>query len=172
MKTDLDRKNLSAAGLRIAIVTSRWNSELTSKLAAGAREALLDNGASEDKILEFHVPGAFELPVACAKAANTGSYHAVIALGAVIRGDTAHFDFVAGQAAAGIMSASLTSGCPIMFGVLTTENYEQALVRCGEKADNKGYEAAISAIEMAKEMFEIEDRSAELFREKILPNVI
>lgn len=163
---------MSAEGLRFAIVTSRWNSELTSKLAAGAREALLEHGASEDLILEFAVPGAFELPVACLQAAKTGSYHAVIALGVVIRGDTAHFDFVAGQAAAGIMSASLTSNCPIMFGVLTTENYDQALVRCGEKADNKGYEAAVSAIETANEMLEIEERSIKLFREKILPNVI
>ena len=172
LKIELDRKSVSASGLRFAIVTSRWNSELTSKLAVGAWEALVENGAHEDSILEFNVPGAFELPVACLKAAETGNFHAIIAIGVVIRGDTAHFDFVAGQTAAGIMNASMATGCPIMFGVLTTENYEQALVRCGEKADNKGHEAAISAIEMANELLEIESRSAEFFRDKILPNVI
>src|SRR5688572_33449683 len=99
--------------------------------------------------MTFEVPGAFELPLACKWTAETRQYDAIIALGVVIRGDTPHFDYVAGQAAAGIMQASLLTGVPVMFGVITADNSEQADARCGERADNKGYEAALSAIEMA-----------------------
>ena len=158
--------------MRFAIVVSRWNDAITSKLADGAVEALRESGSADEQIQQFTVPGAFELPLACQRAAQTGNFAAVIALGVVIRGDTPHFDYVAGQTAAGIMRASMDTGVPVMFGVITADTLEQALVRSGEKADNKGHEAAISAIEMANELLEIESRSAEFFRDKILPNVI
>lgn len=138
-------------------------------MAAGARRALAERGANPEFVLEFEVPGAFELPVACHRLAKTGNYDAVIALGVVIRGDTPHFDFVAGQAAAGIMQASISTNTPIMFGVVTTNNYEQALERCGDGDDNKGYEAAISAIETAETMANISERSTALSEEKTRP---
>jgi 6,7-dimethyl-8-ribityllumazine synthase len=139
----------SAAGFRFAIVVSRWNEALTSSLRLGAYRAFLDSGAAEDAIETFVVPGAFELPLASKKAAETGRFDAVVALGVVIRGDTPHFDFVAGQASAGIMQASLSTGVPIMFGVVTTNTLDQAKERCGADNGNKGYEAALSAIEVA-----------------------
>ena len=139
----------SADGFRFAIVVSRWNDALTSSLKAGAQRALLESGAAEDSIETFVVPGAFELPLAAQTAAETGRFDAVIALGVVIRGDTPHFDFVAGQASAGIMQASLKTGVPVMFGLVTTNTVEQAEARCGQDDGNKGYEAALSAIEMA-----------------------
>lgn len=149
MKTELNRDEISAKGFRFAIVTARWNDVFTSRLEAGALEALIGRGADRADIETFYVPGAFELPAACLKAAKSGELDAVLALGVVIRGDTPHFDYVAGQAAAGIMQASMLTGVPVMFGVITADNAEQAEARCGEKADNKGYEAALSAIEMA-----------------------
>ena len=149
LKTELNRAELSASDFRFAIVVSRWNDALTSKLATGAHQALKSRGAIEKLIRTFYVPGAFELPVACLKAAKSGEFDAVIALGVVIRGDTPHFEYVAGQAAAGIMQASLTTGVPILLGVITADNSEQAEARSGEEADNKGYEAALSAVEMA-----------------------
>ena len=139
----------SAADHRFAIVVSRWNEELTESLKNGAKRALLESGAPEDSFEVFFVPGAFELPLAAQKAAETGRFDAVIALGVVIRGDTPHFDFVAGQASAGIMQASLSTGVPVMFGVVTTNTIEQAVERCGKDNGNKGYEAALSAIEVA-----------------------
>lgn len=166
MKTELKRKEISAAGGRFAIVVSRWNDELTSKMATAARRALAERGADSEFVHDFEVPGAFELPVACHRLAKSGNYHAVIALGVVIRGDTPHFDFVAGQAAAGIMQASIATDTPIMFGVVTTNNYEQALERCGDGDDNKGYEAAISAIETVETMSDITRRSTAIREEK------
>jgi len=144
LKTELERESVSAEGFRFALVVSRWNREFTSRLESGANEALV--GA--DAVETFYVPGAFELPVACLKAARTGRFDAIIALGVVIRGDTPHFDYVAGQAAAGILQASLDSGIPVMFGVITADSVEQVVERTGEKVDNKGYEAAVSAVEM------------------------
>lgn len=170
MKTELNRDDISAAGLSFAIVVSRWNDTLTSKLTAGARDALTEVGAAEDSIETFHVPGAFELPLACLKAANTGDFDAVIALGVVIRGDTPHFDYVAGQAASGILNASMQSGVPVMFGVITADTLQQALDRTGEKADNKGYEAAMSAVEMVT-MFREMDRRNAGFDKKVFPHV-
>ncbi|MEQ1603339.1 MAG: 6,7-dimethyl-8-ribityllumazine synthase [Pyrinomonadaceae bacterium] len=155
MKTELKRSDISAGGLRFAIVVARWNDEFTSKLADGAMEALLGAGAERADIDIFHVPGAFELPVASLKAAKSGEYHAVIALGVVIRGDTPHFDYVAGQAAAGLMQASMQSGVPVMFGVITADKVGQVIERTGEGADNKGFEAAISAIETASTLSSI-----------------
>lgn len=158
MKTELQRSGVSAAGLRFAIVVTRWNHEFTTKLADAAVEALTEAGANMDAIETFRVPGAFELPLACLKVARTGDFDAVIALGVVIRGDTPHFDYVAGEASRGIMQASMESGVPVMFGVITADHVEQVVARCGEKADNKGYEAALSAIEMVSMLREVENR--------------
>lgn len=149
LKTELERKKLSAAGLRFAVVVARWNRNITSQLEGGAIHGLRSAGCTEDAIDIYHVPGAFELPLACKLAAETRKFDAVIALGCVIRGDTPHFDFVAGEAARGLMDVSLKTGVPVIFGVITTENLEQAIARAGEAAhpDNKGNEAAVTAIE-------------------------
>ncbi|MFL6373561.1 MAG: 6,7-dimethyl-8-ribityllumazine synthase [Pyrinomonadaceae bacterium] len=136
--------------MRLAIVVSRWNDGYTSRLEAGAREAL--SGAD---VVTYVVPGAFELPLGAKAAAETGKFDAVVALGVVIRGDTPHFDYVAGQAAEGLMRASLDTGVPVMFGVITADTPEQAEARCGTRDDNKGYEAALSAVEMVAAIREI-----------------
>jgi 6,7-dimethyl-8-ribityllumazine synthase len=170
LKTELNRDRLSANGFRFALVVSRWNSSLTSKLAAGAREALTETGAGEDAIEIFEVPGAFELPITCLRAAKTGDFDAVIALGVVIRGETPHFDYVAGQAAAGILNASMQTGIPVMFGVITADTMQQALDRTGEKSDNKGYEAAQSAVEMVT-LFREMDRESSQDVDKVFPHV-
>ena len=160
MKTELHREEISAAGSRFAIVVSRWNDGLTSRLAVGAKEALAQAGADAGSIEVFQVPGAFELPLACLKAAQSGVFDAIIALGVVIRGDTPHFDYVAGQAASGITQVSLKTEIPVLFGVITADTLEQAVARSGEKADNKGYEAAMSAVEMVNLIREMDDRKA------------
>jgi len=173
LKTELNRSDISAAGFRFAIVVSRWNDEFTSRLAAGAVEALNEVGADLGTIETFHVPGAFELPLGCLKAAESGDFDAVVALGVVIRGDTPHFDYVAGQAAAGILQASMQTGVPVMFGVITADNVEQVIERSGEKADNKGYEAALSAVEMVS-LFRKMDAAKEqgLGEGKVFPHVV
>ena len=171
MKTELNREDVSARGFRFAIVVSRWNPTFTTKLGRGAVEALTNAGA--DGIETFHVPGAFELPVACLKAAQSGDFDAVIALGVVIRGDTPHFEYVAGQAAAGIMQASMQSGVPVMFGVITADNVEQVVERTGEKDDNKGYEAALSAVEMVNLFCQMESPKEQgRGKEKVFPHVV
>ncbi len=157
--------------MRFAIVVSRWNHDLTSRLAAGAVEALVESGASADNVDRYDVPGAFELPLLCFKAAAKRQYDAVIAIGVVIRGDTPHFEYVAGQAAAGIMRASLDTGVPVMFGVVTTDTVEQAINRSGLKAGNKGYEAAMAAVEVAnlyREMTSTENKG----KGKAFPHVV
>jgi 6,7-dimethyl-8-ribityllumazine synthase len=164
LKTELEREKVSADGFRFALVVSRWNREFTSRLESGANDALRELGATADGIETFHVPGAFELPVACLKASRTGRFDAVIALGVVIRGDTPHFDYVAGQAAAGIMQASLESGVPVMFGVVTADGAAQVVERTGEKADNKGYEAAVSAVEMVSLFRSMDEQAGSMAR--------
>jgi 6,7-dimethyl-8-ribityllumazine synthase len=171
LKTEVHRRDLSAAGFRFAIVVSRWNEALTSRLAAGAAEALRETGASDLSFETFYVPGSFELPLACLKAAQTGDFDAVIALGVVIRGETPHFEYVAGQAASGILQASMTSGIPVMFGVITAENLEQAEARTGQKVDNKGYEAAHSAVEMVNLFREMDRRQTADEDTKFFPHV-
>jgi 6,7-dimethyl-8-ribityllumazine synthase len=172
LKFESNRGELSATGFRFAIVASRWNASITNKLTEGAVEALAEVGASDDAIEIFRVPGAFELPLACQEAADTGEFDAVIALGVVIRGDTPHFDYVAGQAASGITQASLTTGIPILFGVITADTLEQALARSGEKEDNKGYEAALSAVEMAMLLRQMNDRGLQgKGEDKVFPHV-
>ena len=164
---------MSAAGFRFCIVVSRWNDTLTSKLADGAVEALSAAGAGSDAIEVFHVPGSFELPLACLKAAASGDYDAVIALGVVIRGDTPHFEYVAGQAASGIMQASMQTGVPILFGVITADNIVQATARSGEQSDNKGYEAALSAVEMVNLFREMSSSNKQGGSDaRVLPHVV
>ena len=172
MKTELYRQQLSAAGFRFAIVVSRWNDALTSRLADGAVEALSSAGAAADSIEIFHVPGSFELALACLEAAQSGEFDAVIALGVIIRGDTPHFEYVSMQASAGIMQASMQTGVPVMFGVITADNLEQAKQRSGEKADNKGYEAAHSAVEMVNVLREMNKSRDQGGRDKVLQNVV
>lgn len=140
--------NLQPGDARFAIVVSRFNEFITQKLLEGALDALTRHGANMDAVTVAWCPGAFEAPLVVKKMAESGKYDAVICLGAVIRGATTHYDFVAGQAASGIMAASLDTGVPVMFGVITTETIEQAIERAGTKAGNKGAEAAIAAIEM------------------------
>ena len=172
MKTELHREQFSAAGFRFAIVVSRWNDKLTSRLADSAVEALSSVGAAADSIEILHVPGSFELPVACLKAAQSGNFDAVIALGVVIRGDTPHFDYVAGQTASGIMQASMQTGVPVLFGVITANDLKQAQKRSGEKSDNKGYEAALSAVEMVNLFREMNKRNNQGRGDKVLQNVV
>jgi len=169
LKTELHREGSSAAGFRFCIVVSRWNSELTSKLEQGALDALSFAGAAFESIDIFRVPGSFELPLACFKAAETGDYDAVIALGIVIRGDTPHFEYVASQAASGIMQASFQTGVPVMFGVITADDLEQAVARSGDGPDNKGHEAALSAVEMAHLLRKIKQGGTDA---KVLPHVV
>ena len=143
-----DAGSLDGTGMRIALVCGRFNDLITNRLLDGALEALSKLGVADDDRLVAWVPGAFEIPLAAKTAALSGSYDAVIALGAVIRGDTAHFEFVAGECARGIQLAQLEVGLPIIFGVLTTENLEQAMDRSGDD-HNVGAECAHTAIEMA-----------------------
>ena len=137
-------------GTRFAIVASRFNSFVVESLVEGAVDALLRHGAKPDAIQIVKVPGSWELPLACQQLARRGNVAAIIALGAVIRGATPHFDHVAAQAAKGISQVSLDTGVPIAFGVLTTDTIEQAVERAGTKAGNKGYDAAMVAIEMVQ----------------------
>ena len=139
---------LNANGFRFAIVVSRWNDFLTSKLVDGAIDALEGLGVAEDAVEIFKVPGSFELPLTALKAAESGKFDAVIALGVVIRGETPHFDYVAGEAASGIAKASLETRVPISFGVITANTIEQAINRAGAKSGNKGYEAAMAVVEI------------------------
>jgi 6,7-dimethyl-8-ribityllumazine synthase len=141
--------NLVASGLRFAIVVSRFNEFITTKLLEGAKDALKRHGADEGSVDIAWVPGAFEIPYTADQLAATGRYDAVITLGAVIRGATSHYDYVCNEAAKGIAAASSRRGIPVIFGVVTVENIEQAIERAGTKAGNKGWEAAVSAIEMA-----------------------
>lgn len=140
---------LIGSELRIAIVVSRWNDLVTRRLLDGALDALRRHGVATEAIDVAWVPGSFELPLVCQRMANTRRYDAVIALGAVIRGATSHYDHVAGAATSGVAQVSLATGVPCIFGVVTTENIEQALERAGTKAGNKGFDAAVAAIEMA-----------------------
>ena len=141
--------NLRGDGLRVAVVCGRFNDLITERLLTGARDGLVRHGVDEASITEVWCPGAFEIPLVCHRLASSGEYDAVIALGAVIRGATGHYEHVAGQCAAGIQRAQLDTGVPCVFGVLTTDTIEQAIERAGTKAGNKGFEAAMTAIEMA-----------------------
>jgi 6,7-dimethyl-8-ribityllumazine synthase len=136
-------------GRRFAVVIARFNDFVTGRLAEGAREALRQHGVADESVDEIVVPGAFELPLAARTAADSGRYAAVICLGAVIRGGTPHFDYVARECARGVAEVSAQTGVPAIFGVLTTDDAEQALDRAGGSAGNKGRDAALAALEMA-----------------------
>ena len=140
---------LIGTGLKIAVVVGRFNEFITSKLLQGSLDGLKRHGVNADDIDVAWVPGAYEIPLIAKKLAQTGKYNAIIALGTVIRGSTSHYDYVCNEAAKGISNVSLTHEIPVIFGVLTTENIEQAIERSGTKAGNKGYDAALGAIEMA-----------------------
>jgi 6,7-dimethyl-8-ribityllumazine synthase len=140
---------LKADGLKLAIAVSRFNEFITSRLLSGAVDALLRHGADERNITCVHVPGAFELPFVAKKLAESRSFDAVICLGCVIRGQTPHFEYVAGEAARGVARAGYDTGVPVTFGVITADTLEQAVDRAGSKAGNKGVDAALGAIELA-----------------------
>ena len=139
--------NLIDSGGRYAIVVGRFNDFITSRLTEAAIDTLVRHGADAEKITVIKVPGAYEIPLLCKEAASSGKYDAVLALGAVIRGGTPHFDYVAGEAAKGVGMVGLQTGVPVIFGVLTTDTLEQAIERAGVKMGNKGAEAALAAIE-------------------------
>ena len=141
--------NITGRGLKFAIVVSRFNEFITSKLLGGALDMLKRHETDDNNIDVAWVPGAFEIPLVAKKLASSGKYNAVICLGAVIRGSTTHYDYVCNEVSKGIATVGLTTGVPTIFGVVTTENIEQAIERSGTKAGNKGSDAAVSAMEMA-----------------------
>jgi len=141
--------NLLAEGLKVGIVVGRFNEFIGSKLLGGAMDGLVRHGMNEEDITVAWVPGAFEIPLVALRMAESKKYDAVICLGAVIRGATTHYDYVCSEVTKGVAAASMGTGVPVMFGVLTTENIEQAIERAGTKSGNKGYDCAVSAIEMA-----------------------
>lgn len=140
--------NVIGSNIKIGIVAARFNEFIVNKLIGGAQDALVRHGVADEDICLAYVPGAFEIPVTAKRMAQSGKYDAVICLGAVIRGATSHYDYVCAEVSKGIASVSLETGIPVMFGILTTDNIEQAIERAGTKAGNKGYDAACSAIEM------------------------
>ena len=145
----VEGKLVAPEGMKVAIVASRFNEIIVNKLLGGAVDGLVRHGVDEKNITAVWVPGAFEIPLIADKMASSGKYDAVIAVGAVIRGSTTHYDYVCSEVSKGIAQASLKNGVPVMFGVITTENIEQAIERSGSKAGKKGYDCALGAIEMA-----------------------
>ncbi len=146
---------LKAEGLKIAIVASRWNDFIVSRLIGGAQDALVRLGARESDLTLVRVPGSFEIPLAAKKLAASGRYDAIICVGAVIRGETPHFDHIAAEVTKGIGAASMDTGLPIAYGIITADTVEQAINRAGVKAGNKGFEAAMAAVEMANLLKEL-----------------
>lgn len=151
MTTEI-RGSLDGGGLRVGIVVATFNEFITSRLLKGAKAALAAHGVRDEDVTVASVPGSFELPLTARKMAESGRYDAVICLGAVIRGETDHYEHVAGEAAKGVANASLSTGVPVIFGVLTTDTMEQAINRAGGKSGNNGYQAGVGAIEMANLM--------------------
>ena len=148
-KSQPRKQRLNASSFRFAIVASRWNDAIVSRLIDGAQKALQQASAPDDAVDLFRVPGAFEIPLCAQKAAESRKFDAVICLGVVIRGDTPHFEYIAASAARGISEASLRTGVPLLFGVITADNVEQADQRARDDENNKGYEAAMAAVEVA-----------------------
>ena len=146
---------ISAEGFSFAIIVSRFNDFVSSKLVEGAMDALKRHGVDEKKISLVKVPGSFEIPITAKRLAKNGNYDAIICLGAVIRGSTPHFDYIAAEVAKGIASVALNSEIPVTFGVLTTDNLEQAIERAGSKGGNKGWDAALAAMEMVNLLNEL-----------------
>jgi 6,7-dimethyl-8-ribityllumazine synthase len=147
---------LVAENMKVGIVAARFNEFITSKLVGGAMDGLTRHGVPEENVALAWVPGAFEIPLIASKMAQSGKYDAVICLGAVIRGSTSHYDYVCSEVSKGIATVSLQSQVPVLFGVLTTDNIEQAIERSGSKAGNKGYDCALSAVEMVNLIRQIE----------------
>lgn len=143
---------LVAEGMKVGIIASRFNEFIVSKLVSGAIDGLVRHNVNDNDITVAYVPGAFEIPVIASKMAASGKYDAVICVGAVIRGATSHYDYVCNEVSKGIAQASMASGIPVLFGILTTDSIEQAIERAGTKAGNKGYDCALSAIEMVNLM--------------------
>lgn len=139
---------LSGAGFRFAIIASRWNDFISSRLVEGALDALERLGVAEKKVEIYKVPGSFEIPLAALKAAGSGKFDAVICLGTIIRGQTPHFEYIANEVARGIAQAGMSTGVPVVFGIVTADNLDQAIDRAGVKLGNKGFEAATSAVEL------------------------
>jgi 6,7-dimethyl-8-ribityllumazine synthase len=150
------RGKMDATGMRFGLVVSQFNSLITERLQAGAIDALCRHGVREEDIVVVQVPGAFDIPLFAKKMAVSGRYDALVCLGAVIKGETPHFDYISAAMTQGIKEAMLTHGLPVTFGVLTTESMEQALDRAGGKAGNKGAEAALAAVEMLNTLKELE----------------
>lgn len=148
----IEGKVVAPDGMKVGIIASRFNSFIVEKLLEGAVDGLVRHGVEDENITACWVPGAFEIPVLAQKMAQSGSYDAVICVGAVIRGSTSHYDYVCSEVSKGIAAAGMQSGKPVLFGVITTENIEQAIERAGSKAGNKGYDCALSAIEMVNLM--------------------
>lgn len=148
----LEGKVVAKEGMRVGIVAARFNEIIVNKLLGGAVDGLVRHGVEEDHITAAWVPGAFEIPLAAQKMAQSGKYDAVICVGAVIRGDTTHYDYVCNEVSKGIAHVGMDTGIPVLFGVITTENIEQAIARAGSKAGNKGYDCALAAIEMVNLM--------------------
>ena len=148
----IEGKVVAPEGMRVGIVASRFNSFIVEKLLDGAVDGLLRHGVEEGNIDAAWVPGAFEIPIIAQKMADSGRYDAIICVGAVIRGSTSHYELVVNETAKGIAQAGVKSGVPVLFGVITTENIEQAIERAGSKAGNKGYDCALGAIEMVNLM--------------------
>ena len=155
MMKKIEGKVVAKKGMKVAVIGARFNEIIVNKLVGGAVDGLVRHGVEEDNITIAWVPGAFEIPLAAQKMAASGKYDAVICCGAVIRGDTSHYDLVCNEAAKGIAQVQLATGIPVMFGIITTENIEQAIARAGSKAGNKGYDCALSAIEMINLMKQI-----------------
>lgn len=153
---NVDRPNLNAAGMRFALVVSRYNEFVTERLVQAASETICRHGGSEESITQYIVPGAWEIPIVAQRVAQRGDVDAIVCLGCVIRGQTPHFDYIAGGAAQGAMRVALDTGIPVAFGVITADTLEQAIDRAGGKAGNKGAEAALAAIETAALLREIE----------------
>lgn len=145
----LEGKVVAKEGMKVGIVAARFNEIIVGKLLGGAVDGLVRHGVEEENITAAWVPGAFEIPLIAQKMASSGKYDAVIALGCVIRGQTSHYDYVCNEVSKGVAQISLQTGVPVMFGIVTTENIEQAIARAGSKAGNKGYDCALGAIEMA-----------------------
>jgi 6,7-dimethyl-8-ribityllumazine synthase len=171
LQPKIHQGQLNADGFRFAIVVSRWNSFLTGKLVEGALDALERLGAKEEAVEIFKVPGSFELPLTAQKAAASGKFDAVICIGVVIRGETPHFDYVAGEAAKGVGQAAIQTGVPVLFGVVTADTLEQAINRAGVKAGNKGFEAAMSAVEIVN-LYNAMGGEEKTEKEKVFPHVV
>lgn len=148
----VEGKLVAKEGMKVGIVAARFNEFIVSKLLNGAIDGLVRHGVEEENITATWVPGAFEIPVIAKKMAESGKYHAVICVGTVIRGATSHYDYVCNEVSKGVAQVGLSTGVPVLFGVVTTENIEQAIERAGTKVGNKGYDCALSAIEMVNVM--------------------